>query len=60
MSKYNVIQEKEELQQIICNIISYILFLHSKHIITDRTKNEILKICKGGETYDKRANNNVK
>ena len=36
-----------ELQQKLCNIISYVLYLYEKKIISERTKDEILKICNG-------------
>lgn len=40
-------KEIMELQQKLCNIISYVLYLYEKKIITERTKDEILKICNG-------------
>ena len=40
-----------ELQQKLCNIISYVLYLYEKKIISERTKDEIIKIC-NGETKD--------
>ena len=54
MSEYNPVKEVNELKQIICNLISYILWLYDKKYITERTKNELLKIInpnmmKGGE-----------
>lgn len=42
---YNVIKEKDELQQRICNIISYVFWLYEKGHITERTRNELLKLC---------------
>ena len=38
-------KEIEYYQQVICNLISYVLYLYEKHIITERTRDEILKIC---------------
>lgn len=45
MGKYNVIDNLEEIQQRLCNVISYVLFLYDKKIISERTRNELLKIC---------------
>lgn len=60
MSKYNIKSENAKLEQVICNIIDYVLFLYRKKIISERTKNDILNICKGGELDEQRRNNNVK
>ena len=60
MSKYNIKSENAKLEQVICNLIDYILFLYRKKIISERTKNDILNICKGGELDEQRRNNNVK
>lgn len=45
MAKYNIKKEVEELQQKICNIISYVLWLYDKKLISERTKDELLKRC---------------
>lgn len=45
MGKYKVLENIEEIQQRLCNVISYVLYLYEKNIITERTKKEILKIC---------------
>lgn len=45
MTSYNVISENKELKQKICNLISYILWLYDKHLISERTKEELLKRC---------------
>ena len=54
MSEYNPVKRVNELEQILCNLISYILWLYEKKYISERTKNELLKIInpnmmKGGE-----------
>lgn len=59
MSKYNYNDNLEELQQTLCNVISYVIYAAEKGYITQRTKEEILKIInpelmKGGEKYGKR------
>lgn len=59
---YNVVKKVEDYQQIICNIISYVLWLYEKRYIDERTKNELLKRCnpdeyaymKGGDNHGKR------
>lgn len=49
---YNPNEKIIELQQKICNIISYVLWLYEKKLISERTKDEILKICNGeSKTY---------
>lgn len=65
MSKYNIAAEKQKLEQIICNIISYVLFLYKQGNITEKAKNDILNICnsdilKVGESNEQRRNNYVK
>lgn len=45
MTSYNVIKENSELKQKICNIISYVLWLYDKKLISERTKDELLKRC---------------
>ena len=40
---YNPNEKIIELQQKICNIISYVLWLYEKKLISERTKDEILK-----------------
>lgn len=59
MSKYNYNSNIEDLQQTLCNVISYVIFAFEKGYISERTKDEILKIInpglmKGGEKYGKR------
>lgn len=44
---YNPDKKIKELQQTICNIINYVLWLYEKKFISERTKDEILKICNG-------------
>ena len=61
MSEYNPVKRVNELEQIICNLVSYILWLRDKNYITERTKNELLKIInpdmmKGGEYNESRRN----
>jgi len=65
MSKYNIAAEKQKLEQIICNIISYVLFLYKQGNISEKAKNDILNICnsdilKVGESNEQRRNNYVK
>ena len=65
MSKYNIVAEKQKLEQIICNIISYVLFLYKQGNITEKAENDILNICnsdvlKVGESNEQRRNNYVK
>lgn len=51
-------KELKEYQQRICNIICYVLWLYEKKFISERTKNELLKLCnhlpEEGEVYVKR------
>lgn len=61
MSKYNIIDNIEEIQQRLCNVISYVLYLYDKKIITERTRDELLKICnpdvyaeRNGKTWNKK------
>lgn len=50
-------REIEELQQTICNILNYILWLYEKKLISERTKNEIIKICSGNKgEYERKRN----
>lgn len=51
MSKYDVKTEKQVLEQKICNIISYVIMLYRKGIISEKTKNDILRICNPDITY---------
>lgn len=44
---YNPDKKIKELQQTICNIMNYVLWLYEKKLVSERTKNEILKICDG-------------
>ena len=65
MSKYNIVSEKQKLEQIIFNIISYVLLLYRQGNITEKAKNDILNICnsdilKVGESNEQRRNNYVK
>lgn len=43
--EYNIVKREQELQQRICNIISYTLWLYEKKLISERTKDELLKLC---------------
>ena len=48
-------KELKEYQQIIVNIICYTLWLYERKLISERTKNELLKMCrssKEGEKYE--------
>lgn len=45
MGKYNVTDNIEDIQQRLCNVISYVLYLYEKKIITERTRDELLKLC---------------
>lgn len=45
MSKYNIIQNIEDTQQRLCNIIAYTLWLYEKKLISERTRDELLKLC---------------
>ena len=51
-------KELKEYQQRICNIVCYVLWLYEKKFISERTKNELLKLCnhlpEEGEVYGKR------
>ena len=49
---YNPDKKIKELQQIICNIMNYVLWLYEKKLVSERTKNEILKICDGYQEND--------
>ena len=42
---YNPDKKIKELQQIICNIVNYVLWLYEKKLVSERTKDEILNIC---------------
>lgn len=50
---YNVVKKEKELEQRICNIVAYVLWLYEKKLISERTMNELLKRCEG-------SGNNVK
>ena len=45
MSKYNVVENVKDLQQRICNIVCYVMWLYENKHISERTKNELLKLC---------------
>ena len=45
MSKYDIKTEKQILEQKICNIISYVLMLYRTKNISEKAKNDILRIC---------------
>lgn len=45
MKEYNIKREVKELQQKICNIVSYVLWLYEKKLISERTRDELLKRC---------------
>jgi hypothetical protein len=45
MKEYNIKNQVKELQQKICNIVSYVLWLHEHKYISDKTKEELLKRC---------------
>ena len=65
MSKYNIVSEKQKLEQILCNLISYVLLQYRKGNISEKAKNDILRICnsdilKVGEKSEQRRNYNVK
>ena len=45
MAEYNIKREVKELQQKICNIVSYVLWLYDKKLISERTRDELLKRC---------------
>lgn len=54
---YNPDTRIKEYQQIICNIINYTLWLYEKKYISERTMQELLKICnptKEVNTYESR------
>lgn len=42
---YNPDKRIKEYQQIICNIINYTLWLYEKKYISERTMQELLKLC---------------
>lgn len=44
----------KELQQTICNVVNYVLWLYEKEFISERTKDELLKICNTGKAYEPR------
>lgn len=52
MSKYNVVANLEDIQQILCNLVAYILWLFDNNYINERTKNELLKRI-NPEVYEK-------
>ena len=64
MSKYNPVQEVNELKQILCNLISYIIWLRDNNYISDKTKDNLLNIInpemKGGETNETRRYKTIK
>lgn len=66
MRKYNPVSELTIIQQRLCNLIEYILFLYEKKYISERTKNELLKRInpdvdvKGGEDDETRRYKNIK
>lgn len=43
-SKYNAKEQVKEYQEKIIKLVDYILFCYSKHFISERTKDELLKI----------------
>lgn len=43
MSKYNAVSELTKIQQRLCNLISYILWLYDNNYISERTRDELLK-----------------
>ena len=45
MNEYNIKKQVKDLQQKIWNIVSYVLWLYDKKLISERTKNELLKRC---------------
>ena len=49
-------REVKELQQRICNIICYVCWLYEKKFISERTKNELLKLCNNSEEVDYKCN----
>lgn len=51
---YNVVKKVEEYQQIICNLISYILWLYDNKYISERTKNELLSRCEGSKDHGRK------
>lgn len=55
---YSPDKKIKEYQQIICNIVCYTLWLYEKKLISERTKDELLKICnpdiKGSENYGRK------
>lgn len=64
MSKYNILDNLEDIEQRLCNVISYVLYLYDKKIISERTRNEILKICnpdvyKGSDYDGRRTKSNM-
>lgn len=54
MSKYNITSEKQILEQKLCNVISYILMLYRNNNISEKAKNDILKICNPDVYYKNR------
>lgn len=54
---YNPDTRIKEYQQIIVNIINYTLWLYEKKYISEKTMQELLKLCnpsKGSESYESR------
>lgn len=43
-NKYNAKEQVKEYQEKIIKLVDYILFCYSKHFISERTKDELLKI----------------
>ena len=54
MSKYDIRTEKENIEQRLCNVISYVLMLYRTHKIDEKTKNDLLKICNPNVYYKER------
>ena len=51
MSKYDIKVEKQILEQKMCNVISYVLMLYRNKSISEKAKNDILKICNPNVYY---------
>lgn len=52
MNEYNIKKEKTLLEQKICNIISYVLSMYHQGKISEKVKNDILRICNPDVKYN--------
>ena len=48
-------REVKELQQRICNIVCYVMWLYEKKFVSERTKDELLKLCNSSEGVNEKC-----